>query len=108
MVRARNQSNKHLFNNSNQRLEVGSIRNNGSYSLDGMVDDIRIFDKPLSSGEVWFTYNGVGGGGLVGPTSPQGPKGDTGTSVCKRVLGPLLRGLQGVRGANGNGSNLFS
>ena len=46
-------------------LEVGSIRNNGAYSLNGMVDDIRIFDEPLTAGEAWFTYNGVGGGGLV-------------------------------------------
>ena len=100
---AANQSNKHLFLNSNQRLEVGSIRNNGSYSLDGMVDDIRIFDKPLSSGEVWFTYNGVGGGGLVGPQGPQGAKGSTGSAGQRGPAGPTgPRGLQGVRGANGN------
>ena len=100
---AGNKTPKHLFNNSSYPLEVGSIRRNGGYTLDGMVDDIRIFDKPLSAGEVWFTYNGVGGGGLVGPQGPQGTKGATGSSGPRGQAGPTgPRGIPGPAGSNGN------
>ena len=100
---AGNKTPKHLFNNSSYPLEVGSIRRNGGYSLDGMIDDIRIFDKPLSAGEVWFTYNGVGGGGLVGPQGPQGTKGATGPQGPRGATGPTgNRGLPGPAGSNGN------
>ena len=101
---AGNKTVRHLFNNvsGSYPLEVGSIRKNGAYSLDGMVDDVRIFDEPLDAGEAWFTYNGVGGGGLVGPQGPQGPKGSTGSTGARGQAGPAgPRGVAGPRGPQG-------
>lgn len=102
---AGNKTVRHLFNNvsGSYPLEIGSIRKNGAYSLNGMVDDVRIFDEPLTAGEAWFTYNGVGGGGLVGPQGPRGPQGSTGAVGARGPTGPAgPRGVPGPRGSNGN------
>jgi hypothetical protein len=92
------QDTKHKFKNSSERIRVGALSSSGHYQFNGCIDDVKFYDVALDEGEVYFAYNGIGGGGLVGPQGPAGigepgEKGDIGPQ------GPA--GIQGERGQEG-------
>ena len=52
-----NKDHTHTFsNNRNLPTTLGILYHNKKYSLDGMMDDFRFFDRPLPEGEVMSLY----------------------------------------------------
>lgn len=47
---------KHTFVNSKQNIRVGAIGNRGNYQLNGMLDEIKFFDKAITPTEVYINY----------------------------------------------------
>jgi Concanavalin A-like lectin/glucanases superfamily/Collagen triple helix repeat (20 copies) len=111
------------FQSTNQNMSIG-MRANGTFPFPGDLDELMIFDRPLTDAEVWQLYNTVepigGGGGIPGPPGPQGPsgapglpgaqgprgdKGDPGPIGPQGIQGPIgltgASGLQGIQGPQG-------
>lgn len=93
------QHTKHTFKNSSERMRVGAIGTRGHYQFNGRIDDVKFYDVALDEGEVYFAFNGIGGGGLVGPQGPAGEQGEKGEKGDTGEAGPP--GEQGERGAPG-------
>jgi hypothetical protein len=93
------QHTKHTFKNSSERMRVGAIGTRGHYQFNGRIDDVKFYDVALDEGEVYFAFNGIGGGGLVGPQGPAGEQGEKGEKGDKGDPGPP--GEQGERGQDG-------
>ena len=98
------QDTKHKFKNSSQRIRVGALSSHGHYQFNGSIDDVKFYDVALDEGEVYFAYNGIGGGGLVGPQGPAGigepgEKGDIGPQGPAGIQGD--RGQEGIPGTPG-------
>ena len=89
---------QHQFKNSSERIRVGALSSRGEYQFNGSIDDVKFYDVALDEGEVYFAYNGIGGGGLVGPQGPAGI-GEPGERGDIGPQGPA--GIQGDRGQEG-------
>ena len=45
-------------------MRVGAIGTRGHYQFNGCIVDVKFYDVALDEGEVYFAFNGIGGGDL--------------------------------------------